>query len=205
MKNTLPKRLLLASSSPYRRALLERLTDRFESRSPDIDETARDGEPPAALVTRLAREKCAALAGEPATVVIGSDQVAVLDGQALGKPGGHPAALEQLRAMRGREVEFLTAVCLLDPDGSGPREHTDRTLVRLRDYDDALAERYLRHEQPYDCAGSFKVEGAGAVLFEEIVTHDPTALVGLPLIWLAAQLCAAGFELPERSELEGGG
>lgn len=121
-------------------------------------------------------------------MIIGADQLAVLEGEVLGKPGDHQSAVKQLMAASGKSVSFLTAVCVLDPVGRRRYEHVDQTEVRFRNFDIRLVEAYLRHDQPYDCAGSFKIEGAGFVLFESVSTDDPTALIGLPMIWLAATL-----------------
>ena len=186
MQNPFSPRIVLASSSPYRRELLRRLLDEFECVSPDLDESPRTGEPPADLARRLAKQKAEAVAHDhPRAVVIGADQVAVLGERTVGKPGDHARALEQLLAAAGRSVRFLTAVCVLDPRTRQSHEHTDLTEVRFRRFERALADAYLRHDEPYDCAGSFRVEGAGPVLFEAVSTQDPTALVGLPMIWLA--------------------
>ena len=191
-------RLVLASTSRYRRELLQRLRLPFDTARPDVDETALPGEAPRALAQRLALTKAQvvaqALGGEDAWV-LGSDQVADLGGQTLGKPGGRDAALAQLRAMAGRSVRFHTALCLAHPDGRSLHD-VDLTEVRLRALEDAEIARYVDAEQPYDCAGSFKSEGLGIVLFEAITTHDPTALIGLPLIATARLLRQAGFALP---------
>ena len=189
-------RLLLASTSPYRRDLLSRLRLPFEAVRPHADETPRPGEAPAALARRLAGDKASAVAtGAGDTWVIGSDQVAELDGVPLGKPGSHSHAQGQLAAMAGREVLFHTAVCLAH--GDGRRLHAlDTTRVRFRPLRNDEIDRYLAAEQPYDCAGSFKSEGLGIALFEAIETRDPTALVGLSLIDTARLLREAGFALP---------
>lgn len=187
--------LILASTSPYRRQLLQRLALPFSTARPDVDETPRHGESPSDLARRLAREKaCAIASGEPAAWVIGSDQVAELGAVPLGKPGGRDAAIGQLTAMSGSIVGFHTAVCLVG--SSQVLEATDLTEVRFRQLDLPEIERYLDAEQPYDCAGSFKSEGLGIALFESIVSSDPTALVGLPLIALSRLLRQAGFTLP---------
>ena len=189
--------LVLGSTSPYRRALLERLRLPFEVARPDVDETQAAGEAPADLARRLAAAKAMAVALlRPGSWVIGSDQVADLDGVALGKPGGFEQAARQLAAASGRQVAFHTAVCLARSDDPRRIEFEDLTLVRFRPLDEATIERYLRAEQPYDCAGSFKVEGLGASLFEAVETRDPTALVGLPLIGLAAALRSIGYRVP---------
>lgn len=189
-------RLVLASTSIYRRDLLARLRLPFDSARPEVDEQPLPGESPADLALRLAAAKAAAAAGShPGAVVIGSDQVAELDGQPLGKPGRREVALAQLRAMAGREVRFRTAVCVQAPYAA-PRLALDTTTVRFRPLAFAEIERYVDAEQPFDCAGSFKSEGLGIVLFEAIETVDPTALVGLPLIATARLLREAGIALP---------
>lgn len=191
-------RLVLASTSRYRRELLQRLRLPFDTARPEVDETALPGEAPRALAQRLALAKAQAVAqvlGGEDVWVLGSDQVADLGGQALGKPGGRDAALAQLRAMAGRRVRFHTALCLAHPDGRRLHD-VDLTEVRLRALEDAEIARYVDAEQPYDCAGSFKSEGLGIVLFEAIDNHDPTALIGLPLIATARLLRQAGFALP---------
>ncbi|NNM62351.1 MAG: septum formation protein Maf [Steroidobacteraceae bacterium] len=197
-----PPRLLLASTSPYRRALLERLSLPFESRAPGLDETAQAGEAPARLAARLALGKAQRIAaGDADACVIGSDQVAVLadaDGieRVLGKPGTAGRCIEQLAACSGRSVTFLTAVAVLRA-GDGTRiEFLDTTRVRFRRLDAATIERYVAAEAPFDCAGGFKCEGLGIALFESIDSTDPTALIGLPLIRLAAALRECGFQLP---------
>lgn len=188
--------LILASTSRYRRELLERLRLPFHVARPDVDETALPGEDAAALSTRLAKAKAAAIgASQPENWVIGSDQTAELDdGRILGKPGTREAAFAQLREMSGRAVRFRTAVCLLR--GEDCLQALDTTTVCFRALDEVEIERYVDAEQPLDCAGSFKSEGLGIALFEAIETHDPTALVGLPLIALSGMLRQAGFALP---------
>ena len=187
--------LILASTSVYRRELLARLRVEFEVARPDVDEAPLAGETPARLATRLAAAKAAAIANRrPDAWVIGSDQVADLDGKALGKSGGREAAIAQLRAMSGKAVVFRTAVCVMrDARASAA---VDETIVRFRALSEDEIARYVDAEQPFDCAGSFKSEGLGIVLFEAIETRDPTALVGLPLIATARLLRQAGFELP---------
>ncbi|HZD54395.1 MAG TPA: Maf family nucleotide pyrophosphatase [Woeseiaceae bacterium] len=186
--------VVLASSSRYRRGLLDRLLDDFRTVSPDLDESPQEGETPAELVRRLAREKAETVSrSHPGALVIGADQVAVRDLRVLGKPGSHANAVEQLMASSGQTVQFLTAVCLLDALARRRHEHTDETVVRFRRFDRRLVENYLRHDEPYDCAGSFRIEGAGFVLFESVRTDDPTALIGLPMIWLAGKLAALGY------------
>ena len=189
-------RLVLASTSPYRRELLSRLRIPFDVARPDVDETPVDGEAPDALALRLAGAKAAAVAiGNADAWVIGSDQVAAFDGRALGKPGDRATAIAQLRAMSGREVVFLTAVALARGDAE-PVLHLDTTRVRFRELDGGEIERYVDAEPPFDCAGSFKSEGLGIALFDAIDTADPTALVGLPLIATARLLRRTGFALP---------
>lgn len=198
MQNPSAPPIVLASSSSYRRSLLDRFLDRFETVAPGIDESRLDGESAADLSARLARAKAEAVSrsqqGE--ALIIGSDQVAVLDERVLGKPGSHAAAVEQLLAVSGQSVAFLTAVCLLDTGRRKRYEHTDRTIVRFRRFDRRLAEAYLRHDEPYDCAGSFRIEGAGFVLFESVKSEDPTALIGLPMIWTAGRLLELDYLRP---------
>jgi 7-methyl-GTP pyrophosphatase len=186
-------RLILASTSRYRRELLARLGLPFEVRSPGTDETPLSGEPPAALAARLALAKARAIQAADA-VVIGADQAASLDDRRLGKPGGHPEALRQLQAAQGKKVLFHTAVAVVDAGTGREWTHVDQTGVQFARLTDAELDRYLKLEQPYDCAGSFKSEGLGVVLFERIESSDPTALIGLPLIWLAAALRSAGLD-----------
>jgi len=189
------RRLILASTSPYRRELLSRLRLPFEAMAPDVDEAAQPGEAPAALAQRLAQRKAQAVAARHAdAVVIGSDQVAELDGQALGKPGGHERAVQQLRAMRGRDVRFHTAVAVLCNASGFEQQALVTVNVHFRDLNDDEIERYLVLEQPYDCAGSAKCETLGIALVDAIESDDPTALVGLPLIRTSAMLRAAGLD-----------
>jgi septum formation protein len=197
MQNPSAPTIFLASSSPYRRGLLDRFLDQYETVSPDVDESNEQGLAPAELATYLARKKAEAIVvNARQALIIGADQLAVLDDQVLGKPGDHQKAVEQLLAASGKAVTFLTAVCILDPIGRARFEHTDKTTVRFRQFDRRLAEAYLRHDQPYDCAGSFKLEGAGFVLFESVQTDDPTALIGLPMIWVSDRLLQLGYLLP---------
>ena len=197
MQNPSAAPIFLASSSQYRRGLLDRFLDEYEAVSPEVDETNDQGLGPEELATYLARKKAEAVSAHaPRALIIGADQLAVLDDQVLGKPGEHQKAIEQLMAASGKSVRFLTAVCILDPVTRSRYEHTDITTVVFRDYDRRLAEAYLRHDEPYDCAGSFKLEGAGFVLFESVTTDDPTALIGLPMIWLAGRLLQLGYLLP---------
>jgi septum formation protein len=189
-------RLILASSSRYRQELLSRLHLPFEAQAPDIDETPRPDETPGATACRLAREKAQAIARRlPGALVIGSDQVATLDGLQIGKPGSHARALEQLKQMRGRQVVFHTALCLLDdrPQAALPlQEEEIGTRVHFRQLPDHELDAYLRLEQPYDVAGSAKNEALGIALLEKLESDDPTALTGLPLIALCGMLRRAG-------------
>lgn len=190
-------RLILASSSPYRKELLARLRIPFDILAPDIDETPLPSESPEATAMRLAEQKAVAIANRaPQAVVIGSDQVATLDGGQIGKPGTHENALAQLQLMRGREVVFHTALCLLDTRTGAQlpvQAQNVQTFVTFRDLPDAELDAYLRIEQPYDCAGSARNEGLGIALIESIRSTDPTALTGLPLIALTTMLRRAGF------------
>lgn len=190
--------LLLASSSPYRRALLERLHLPFGCQSPDIDESALPGEPPEHLVRRLAEAKARALAERhDRHLIIGSDQVAALpDGRILGKPHDFERAREQLRAASGSSVTFHTGLCLLNAQSGKAQVDCIPFTVHFRELDDARIERYLQLEQPYDCAGSFKSEGLGISLFRETCGSDATSLIGLPLIRLVDMLLAEGIRIP---------
>jgi septum formation protein len=191
-----PPRLILASTSRYRRELLERLRWPFEAVAPGVDETPQPGETPAALARRLALAKAQAVAGaHPDAVVIGSDQVADLDGQPIGKPGGHDRAVEQLHAMSGRSVVFQTAVAVVRISTGFAAEVLVPVTVRFRRLNDREIEHYLQAEQPYDCAGSARSESLGIALLDAIESDDPTALVGLPLIRTAAMLRAAGIDV----------
>jgi 7-methyl-GTP pyrophosphatase len=197
-----PPRLILASSSRYRRELLERLRIPFDVAVPAIDETPLAGESPEATALRLAEAKARAVAaGLPAgdaALVIGSDQVATFDHLQIGKPGTHDKALAQLKAMRGREVLFHSALCLFDSRSRDAQCIDVVTHVRFRgDLADAALDAYLRAETPYDVAGSAKAEGLGITLLEAIESDDPTALIGLPLIALSSMLLAAGYPLWE--------
>ncbi len=198
-----PPPLILASSSRYRRELLARLRLPFEVLSPEVDESALPAEAPHVLAARLALAKAHAVARQrPGAVVIGSDQVADLDGQALGKPGTHERAVQQLRTMRGRRVLFHTAVAVVRAD-TGFEQTTLRSVaVHFRDASEDEIEHYLRAEQPYDCAGSAKCETLGIALLSRIESDDPTALVGLPLIATCELLRQAGID-PLRAPLPG--
>ena len=187
--------LILGSTSRYRRELLERLRLPFEVRSPEVDETPRPGEAPAALAQRLALAKAQAVSAQfPDAVVIGSDQVADLDGEPIGKPGTHERAVAQLRAMRGRSLVFQTAVAVMRVSTGYVGTALAPVTVRFRQLSNAEIEHYLRAEQPYDCAGSAKSEALGIALLDAIESDDPTALVGLPLIRTCMLLRAAGID-----------
>jgi septum formation protein len=185
--------LILASTSRYRQELLSRLRLPFEAVAPNVDEAALPGEMPAALAERLALAKARAVAAQhPGAIVLGSDQVADLDGEAIGKPGSHERAADQLRRMSGREVVFQTAVAVVAPGVAAIERAAVR--VRFRQLSDAAIEAYLRADEPYDCAGSAKVESLGVALLEAVESDDPTALIGLPLIRTCALLRRAGLE-----------
>lgn len=190
-------RLILASSSAYRRELLSRLRIPFDVDVPAINETPLRGETPSQTAIRLAQEKAGAVASRhPDALIIGSDQVATLDGEQIGKPGNHENALRQLKTMRGRDVIFHTALCLWDsrrPAHEARQTTNIQTVVRFRDLPDQELDAYLRLEQPYDCAGSAKNEGLGIAILEKIESADPTALTGLPLIALTSMLRHAGI------------
>jgi septum formation protein len=196
MPELLNRKLILGSTSTYRRQLLDRLRLPFSVESPHVDEAPLDGEAPAALAVRLALAKAQAVAQRfPDCVVIGSDQVADLDGLALGKPGTHQRAVLQLRQMRGKTVIFQTAVAVVCLQSGFSQESLASVKVCFRNLDDEEIENYLRIEQPYDCAGSAKSEGLGIALLDAIESDDPTALVGLPLIRTSRMLRAAGIRL----------
>lgn len=182
-------RIVLASSSPYRRALLARLKLPFVAKAPAVDETARPGEAARETALRLAQAKARAVAPDcPAALIIGCDQVAALDGVSLGKPGNRVNAVAQLTAMRGKCVLFHTALAVLNAASGALQSVEVPTAVYFRDYSEREIERYLALERPYDCAGSAKIEGLGIVLVERVVGDDPSALIGLPLMRLAAML-----------------
>lgn len=190
------RKLILGSTSAYRRELLGRLRIPFSVESPHVDETPLPGENPAELARRLALAKAHAVAQRfPDCVVIGSDQVADLEGHALGKPGNHERATSQLRQMRGKTVIFQTALAVVCLDSGFCQQDLAPVKVTFRDLDDTEIENYLRQEQPYDCAGSAKSEGLGIALLDAIESDDPTALVGLPLIRTSRMLRAAGIQL----------
>lgn len=188
--------LVLGSTSRYRRELLSRLNVPFDVAAPDVDETPLPGELPAALAQRLALAKAQVVAAKyPEAVVIGSDQVADLNGQSLGKPGTHEKAIVQLRMMRGHTVIFQTALAVVCLESGFVQQDIAAVSVLFRDLSDDEIETYLRIEQPYDCAGSAKSEGLGIALLERIDNDDPTALIGLPLIRTARMIRAAGVKL----------
>lgn len=189
--------LVLASSSPYRRALLQRLGLPFEHMAPDINETPQANESARELTRRLALEKAQALRQQfPEHLIIGSDQVLILDGQPTSKPGNHSAACEQLRRCSGRTVEFITSLCVLNSRSGNYQLASEVFQVTFRQLDADSIERYLRREQPYDCAGSFKAEGLGITLFRSMHGDDPNSLIGLPLIRLCDMLRQEGLQLP---------
>jgi len=196
MSEFLARKLVLGSSSPYRRQMLARLRVEFQVAAPDVDETPQAGETPKQLACRLAMSKARAVAAQfPACVVIGSDQVADLDGLALGKPGNHERAVAQLQQMRGKTVIFQTAVAVVCQDSGFAQLDLAQVRVRFRELEDAEIEAYLRAETPYDCAGSAKSEGLGIALLESIENDDPSALVGLPLIRTCRMIRAAGIKI----------
>ncbi len=187
------RKLILASTSPYRKLLLERLELAFDVIAPDVPETAEPGEAPHALAARLAAEKAGAVYA-PDAIVIGSDQVASIDGEVLRKPGTHDVAVRQLAACQGRLAVFDTAAVIVDNRSARRWQTTDTTEVEFAELDESVLDAYLRREQPYDCAGGFKAEGLGISLFRRIRSDDPTALLGLPLIWVATTLRQAGLD-----------
>ncbi len=189
-------RIILASSSKYRRELLARLGLPFDAGSPDVNETALPGEVPQDTARRLAEAKARAVGARfSRAIIIGSDQVAVLDGVALGKPGNYANALRQLKSMRSKQVVFHTALCLHNTANGVTETRVVPYSVRFRDYSDAQIDNYLRREQPYDCAGSARAEGLGIALIAEMHGTDPSALIGLPLIALTEMLAAQGVQV----------
>jgi septum formation protein len=187
--------LILASTSRYRAQLLSSLALPFEVEPPGVDESEEPGEDPRRRALRLAQAKAASVAARhPATWVIGSDQVASLAGLVLGKPGDAAGCRAQLAAQSGRRVEFHTAVVLRRAQPSASLEHLDLTIVRFRTLSESEIARYVELDAPFDCAGAFRSEAHGSTLFESLETSDPSALVGLPLLWLAGALRSVGFE-----------
>jgi septum formation protein len=188
--------LVLASTSPYRQQLLKRLKLPFRCVPPYTDETPLPGELPPALAQRLASSKARSVAElHPGAVVIGSDQVAAIDGCVLGKPGSFEIAARQLRCASGREVRFFTAITVLCIDLQFEQFHVEPFTARFRPLSDGQIANYLRQDEPYDCAGSFKVESLGIALFEGLVGNDPTSLQGLPLIKLTGMLASVGIDV----------
>ena len=187
--------IVLASSSPYRRELLSRLGLPFDSVSPDVDESPMADESPRTLVARLARLKARAVASlRPRALIVGSDQVAVLEDRIMGKPGDHDANVRQLRLAGGRSVRFLTGVALLNSASGAMQCDVVEYRVHFRSLDEAQAEAYVRAEKPYDCAGGFRAEGLGIALFQRMEGEDPSALIGLPLIALVSMLKRQGVD-----------
>lgn len=192
----LPQRLVLASTSPYRRELLARLRLPFDIRAPGVDEIALAGEAPRETAMRLAQSKARAVAPSCAgALVIGSDQVASLDGKSIGKPGTHELAVSQLQAMRGKCVTFHTALALLNTTSGAMKIVEVPTAVYFRNCSDDEIEHYLAMERPYDCTGSARIEGLGVALVERIVSDDPSALIGLPLMQLVTLLRSEGVRI----------
>jgi len=188
--------LVLGSTSPFRRELLGKLGIAFEVASPDIDERPQENETPEALVRRLSREKALAVARTfPRHLIIASDQVAVIDGHILGKPGTHENATRQLQSASGKTVEFLTGLCLYNSKSEHLQLDVVPFRVVFRKLDDAEIEHYLQREKPYNCAGSFKSEGLGIALFQRLEGDDPNSLIGLPLIRLIDMLKAEGLQV----------
>jgi septum formation protein len=188
--------IILASSSIYRRELLQKLQIQFSCVSPKVDETALPDEKPHQTALRLAQEKAKKVADEyPHALVIGSDQVATLDNTSLGKPLNHQNATKQLQLMRGREVTFYSALCLFNAATGSMQSEVVPTLVKFRQYSDMEIENYLAKDQPYQCAGSAKSEGLGIVLIERMIGEDPNALIGLPLIKLVSMLSNEGVAI----------
>jgi len=190
-----PRRLILASGSRYRKELLGRLGLAFEVAVPDVDESPKPAESPADTALRLAVSKAKAIQAQD-TLIIGSDQVASSGGQRFDKPGSHENARRQLRELSAKAAEFDTAVALLDTRSGEIQTRLVPCRVTFRKLDDALIERYLQKEKPYDCAGAAKAEGLGIALIARIETDDPTSLIGLPLIALSEMLRKAGLSVP---------
>lgn len=189
---SIPK-LVLASTSPYRRELLGRLGLPFDCASPNVDEFPLPGEAPEQTALRLAEAKARAVAPTfPDALIIGSDQVACLAGEIFGKPGGHDNAVRQLQTMRGKTVNFFTGLCVLNARTGRSQVVGVPTMVTFRNLSDSMIERYLARERPYDCAGAAKSEGLGIALIERIIGEDPNALIGLPLIALCDLLAEEG-------------
>lgn len=195
--NTAERALILASSSPHRRSLLERFGIPFEVIGPQVDESAGEGEPAHDLVARLAVNKAAEVARKfPDAVIIGSDQVALHGGRIVGKPGDERLAREQLRAFSGQTVRFYTSVAVLQAPSEVVGHAVVETRAEFRELGDAEIDRYVAAEHPVECAGSFRAESLGLCLFDAMYSQDPTAIIGLPLIETARLLRKAGFQLP---------
>ena len=189
--------IVLGSSSVFRRQLLEKLLEQFDTCSPDIDESPLPGEDPAQLVQRLALQKAEAVAkAHPDALIIASDQVSVLDGRINGKPGNYENAFRQLKSSSGKQVSFFTSLCLYDATTAKYQLDVEPFQVYFRKLSDAQIERYLKKETPYNCAGGFKSEGFGITLFSRLEGRDPNTLIGLPLIRLVEMLAATGVQLP---------
>ncbi len=196
-RQTISPAVVLGSTSPFRKELLGRLGIPFTTASPDVDETALDGESPQDLVTRLSLAKAQAVAADhPESLIIGSDQVACNDGKILGKPGNRENALQQLSEASGKRISFYTGLCLLNTESGRSQVICEPFHVHFRALDKSQIERYLDAEQPYNCAGSFKSEGLGIALFERMEGDDPNSLIGLPLIRLVAMLEEEGVSIP---------
>lgn len=192
----MPRKLILGSTSPYRRELMQRLHTPFETAAPDIDETRLDGESAHDMVLRLSLAKARKVAEQhPDALIIGSDQCAVLHEQVIGKPGSHENAVKQLQNSSAQTVAFLTGLCLYDSRDGSYQLDVVPFSVDFRELADGEIERYLRKDQPYNCAGSFRSESLGITLFKRMYGDDPTALMGLPLIRLSEMLRAAGLDL----------
>lgn len=182
-------RIVLGSSSPFRKALLEKLDLSFDTDSPDIDETPLKNEHPKDMVVRLAKEKAQAIAERhPQSIIIASDQCATLDGEIIGKPGDHENAVQQLQKASGRTVTFYTSLCVMNAATNQYEETVEPFYVYFRELSDNQIENYLKKEEPYNCAGSFKSEGLGIALFDRLEGNDPNTLIGLPLIQLIKML-----------------
>lgn len=190
-------RLVLASTSSYRRQLLDRFGIPFTVAGPNVDESPLPGESAVDLVQRLARSKAEAVAQRhPKSLIIGSDQLALCGRDVLGKPGSGERAIAQLKSLSGQRVTFNTAVCVINSETGATEGHLDVTTVHFRQLTDDEIRRYVSRDKPYDCAGGFKIEALGVSLFSRVESQDPTGLVGLPLIWLAAALRRNGHTLP---------
>jgi septum formation protein len=190
-------RLVLGSTSAYRRQLLDRLGIPFTVAASNVDEEALPGESPVDLVNRLARAKAESVARRHTqSLIVGSDQLAVCGKDVLGKPGSGERAIAQLKSLSGQRVTFHTAVHVINSETNANEGHVDLTTVQFRQLSDDEIKRYVARDKPYDCAGGFKVEALGVALFTRVESQDPTALIGLPLIWLAGALRRHGFDVP---------